>query len=68
MATYAKIQDWVKKEYGWQPKTCWIAHCKELKGLKPKRAPNRLGSAREVPCPENKREPIFSAFQHFDMI
>ena len=34
MATYAKIQVWVKKEYGWQPKTCWIAHCKELKGLK----------------------------------
>ena len=68
MATYAKIQAWVKKEYGWQPKTCWIAHCKELKGLNPERAPNRLGSSREVPCPENKREPIFSAFRHFGMI
>ena len=68
MATYAQIQAWVKKEYGWKPKTCWIAHCKELKGLNPERAPNRLGSAREVPCPENKREPIFAAFRYFGMI
>lgn len=67
MATYAKIQAWVKKEYGWKPKTCWIAHCKELKGLKLKKAPNRRG-ARKHPCPENKREPIFAAFREFGMI
>lgn len=70
MATYEKIQDWVKKEYDWQPKTCWIAHCLELKGLEPKRASNRKGEGdeRENPCPENKREPIFSAFREFGMI
>ena len=27
---YRQIQDWVKAEYGFTPKTCWIAHCKEL--------------------------------------
>lgn len=70
MATYREIQAWVKKEYGLPIKTCWIAHCLELKGLEPKRASNRKGEGdeRENPCPENKRDPIFSAFQHFDMI
>ena len=28
MATYKQIQDWVKKQYGFVPKTCWIADVK----------------------------------------
>lgn len=67
MATYREIQAWVKKEHGLSIKTCWIAHCLELKGLEPKKAPNRK-CPRKHPCPENKREPIFSAFREFGMI
>lgn len=32
MATYEQIQKWVRGKDGWGPQTCWIAHCKELKG------------------------------------
>lgn len=68
MATYSQIQDWVKQRYGRVPKTCWIAHCKELAGLPVRRAPNRQTGDRMVPC-ENKgmREAIFAAFRHFGM-
>lgn len=33
MATYKQIQTYVRTEYGFVPKSCWIAHCKELCGL-----------------------------------
>ena len=32
-ATYQEIRKWVLQNYGFEPKTCWIAHCKELNGL-----------------------------------
>ncbi|MCY4053239.1 MAG: hypothetical protein OXE98_05090 [Hyphomicrobiales bacterium] len=67
MATYAKIQDWVKEECGRTPKTCWIAHCKELYGLPVNRAHNRAETMRKTPCPEDKKPAIFAAFQHFKM-
>lgn len=66
MATYKEIQKWVQKKYGWQPKTCWIAHCKELKGLPTGSAWNRNGPGKN-PCPQEKQEPIFCAFRHFKM-
>ena len=66
-STYREIQDWVKKTYGWQPKTCWIAHCKALKGLPVRTAWNRQGRARVEPCPPDKRRAIFKAFEHFGM-
>lgn len=68
MATYKEIAKWVKKHHGVVPKTCWIAHCKELKGLPVTRAPNRNSDRREVPCPKTKQKPIFDAFCHFGMI
>jgi hypothetical protein len=68
MATYSEIQNWVKQHYGWKPKTCWIAHCKELKGLPVKQATNRKGNKRLVPCPENKKNAIEAAFRYFGMI
>ena len=68
MATYNKIQRWVKNNYGFVPKTCWIAHCKELQGLPVRRAPNRFSDDREVPCPESKRQSIYEAFRHFNML
>jgi hypothetical protein len=67
MATYEDIQRWVRKTYGWVPKTCWIAHCKELNGLPRRDAPNREGSQRMVPCPPDKRPAIEAAFRHFGM-
>ncbi len=67
MATYRTIQDWVRRNYGWQPKTCWIAHCKELSGLTVPPASNRQGAVHQVPCPPEKQEAIFAAFKHFSM-
>ena len=67
MATYEQIQKRVKGKHGWAPETCWIAHCKELKGLPVRRAHNGVG-AREKPCPADKRPAIFEAFSHFGMI
>ena len=59
MATYKDIQNRVKKTYGWIPKTCWIAHCKEIKGLPLRQAHNRNNSARAVPCPMDKARRYF---------
>ena len=68
MATYEQIQDYVRERHGFVPKTCWIAHVKELSGLRVGRAPNRRGAAREVPCPPSKQAAIREAFRHFGMI
>ncbi len=68
MATYKDIQDRVRKTHGWVPKTCWIAHCKELKRLPVGQAHNRQDSRRKVPCPVGKRAAIFEAFHYFRMI
>ena len=64
-ATYEKIQSWVKEKHGWMPKTCWIAHCKELCGLPVRRAHNSISNERDQPCPPNKQEAIIAAFRHF---
>ncbi len=67
MATYEQIQERIERKHGWVAQTCWIAHCKELKGLRVRQAHNRRG-AREKPCPADKRPAIFEAFRHFEMI
>lgn len=33
MATYKEIQKYVKDIHGFVPKTCWIAHMKEVCGI-----------------------------------
>jgi len=59
MATYKEIQDYVKQKNGFQPKTCWIAHMKELCGLNVKVAHNiHFLEKREKPCPADKQEAI----------
>lgn len=69
MATYKQIQKYVKEEYGFKPKTCWIAHVKEMAGLPVKKAWNRKSEKkRENPCPDSKVEPIMVAFRHFGII
>ncbi len=65
MVTYKDIQDWARKNHGFTPKSCWIAHCKELNGLAVKT--NRT-TPRIVPCPPNKRVATESAFRHFGLL
>lgn len=69
MATYSEIQAYVKEKYGFQPKTCWIAHMKEICGLPVKMAANRYSpDKREKPCPIDKQDAIRDAFRYFGMI
>ena len=68
MATYRQIQDWVRQQHGFVPKSCWIAHVKEMCGLPVRRSPNRRGVERLVPCPEDKVAAIRAALRHFRML
>ena len=67
-ATYKEIQKWVKQRYGFVPKTCWIAHVKELSGLPVEKALNRIGTGRTNRCPLDKIQKIQAAFRHFGLI
>lgn len=66
MATYKEIQTFVKRKHGFVPKTCWIAHVKELCDLPVRKAWNRAGE-RTHPCSPEKVEAIKDAFKHFKM-
>lgn len=66
--TYREIQEWVHDHHGFRPKTCWIAHCKELCGLPLRKAPNRKSLTRREPCPPDKQAAIKAAFDHFGML
>lgn len=69
MATYKQVQDYVRSNFGYTPKTCWIAHCKEIYGLAPRKSHRRLDSEqRKYPCPEEKRPEIEKAFKAMGMI
>jgi len=69
MATYREIQEFVKEKFGYKPKTCWIAHAKEVYGLPLKVSPNRKNlKERLYPCPEQKLEDMKEAFRHFGML
>jgi len=69
MATYKQIQADVKSRYGRSVKTCWIAHVKELNGLRPRLAPNRASAKiRKVPCPVTIRPIIEDSMRGFGMI
>ena len=66
MATYRQIREYVKAKNGFSPKTCWIAHVKELVGLDPKQSANRHNvDERKYPCPPDKQNPIIDAMRHF---
>lgn len=70
MATYKQIQEYVRREIGKVPKSCWIAHCKELYGLPVRKAYNRQNvHIRQVPCNDPKmKSAIRKAFEHFGML
>ena len=64
MTTYKEIQGYVKNRYGFEPKTCWIAHVKEIHGLNLR----KRSKERSNPCPHDKIECIEDALRHFKMI
>ena len=67
--TYKLIQEYVRLKYGFIPKTCWIAHVKELCGILIKKSHNRkLTDKREQLCPPEKIDAIKDAFIYFNMI
>jgi hypothetical protein len=69
MATYKQIQDYVKQNHGYIPKSCWIAHMKEVNGLHPKMSSRRYSpNVRVHPCPLEKQDDIKNSFEHFKMI
>ncbi|MCD6119894.1 hypothetical protein J7K50_08690 [bacterium] len=68
MPTYREIVEYVRRNHGRTVNTSWIAHVKELNGLKPRRAPNRIGDKRANPCPQDVQPLIEEAMQHFGMI
>ena len=69
MATYKQIQQWIKHNYGFTVKPCWIAHVKELCGIHLRKAPNRANIRIRInSCPENKINIIKEAFKNFGMM
>ena len=69
MATYRQIEAYVKENYGYKPKPCWIAHMKEVCGLNPRVSPNRHSPTERVhPCPTEKQDDLRTAFEYFKMI
>lgn len=68
MNIYERIQEHAKSKYGFKPKTCWIAHAKELCGIPVDKAWNRQGEERKDPCPENKFPAIKEAFEYFGLL
>ncbi len=69
MASYAEIAKCVAQQSGFTPKTCWIAHVKEMNGLQVRVAPNRHDpSVRGVPCPPEKRKAIEDCFRRLGLL
>lgn len=69
MATYVQIQNDVRTRHGKFVQRCWIAHVKELNGLKPRPASNRHSLMERVkPCPDEVRPLIEASMRRFKMI
>jgi len=69
MATYKQIQDDIRSKHGKTVQNCWIAHVKELNGLKPRPSPNRHSLLNRVkPCPDEFRPLIEASMRRFNMI
>ena len=58
--TYKQIQEYCKKKYGFCPKTCHIAHVKEIMKLIPK------NSKRKHKCPEYRINFVKSAITNYN--
>jgi hypothetical protein len=62
------VQDFVWRRLGSVPKTCWIAHVREMNWLPTRRTWNRPGRSRQEPCPVERRVPIERTFRHLGLI
>jgi hypothetical protein len=67
-ATYQEIQNWMQQEFGFKPKICWIARCKEIYGLPLVAGLNRQGVEPVELCPPDKRPATKKALEHFGML
>jgi hypothetical protein len=67
-AAYQETQKGVQREFAFKPKTCWIAHCKEIYGAPLVAASNRPGEEPVELCPPEKRPAIKKALLHFGML
>lgn len=67
MATYKQFQEYAKFQKSYTPKTCWIAHDKELTGLPVKKSICKKGE-RKHPCPKEKPQDIQEAFIFYKML
>ncbi len=65
MSKYAAIRKFVQQHHGFVPKTGWIAHVEEVRGVAAKRTRR---SPRPEPCPAEKREAIEEALRHLRLI
>ena len=69
MATYKQIQEYVQSKNKVKPKSCGIAHMKEVCGIPVHVSSNRCNSDKsKVLCLENKKAVIINSFKHFGMI
>lgn len=69
MDTYKEIQKYVKSKYGYTIAPCWIAHAKELCGIKVPIAHNRIDkNVRTKPCPEDKFKYIKEALIYLKLL
>jgi hypothetical protein len=69
LATYKRIQKYIKERHRLSVKTCWIADAKEKLGLEVIASKNKiLENGRKYPCPSAKLSLIKEAFMHFYMI
>lgn len=66
--TYGEIRAYVYARHGFSPRTGWIAHVKELRGLTLRPTHNRSGASRVDTCPPERRAAIEDALRHFGVI
>ena len=66
--TYRDIRAWIYSHHGFSPRTGWIAHVKELSGLKVRSTHNRRDSRRVDACPPERRGAIEEALRHFRIL
>jgi hypothetical protein len=66
--SYSQIQSFVKETAGFVPKKDWIAHVKELNGLRLRRTSYEPRKDRLEPCPPSKRKAIEDALRQFGIL
>jgi hypothetical protein len=69
MTTYREVQNRVREQYGFVPKTCWIAHILSDHNSLTRRAVSLMNvGVRRYPCPDDKRPPIETVLREFHML